>query len=73
MTCVGVIAARAGDNRDAAARLFDGDFNDAQMFGMGKRGAFAGGAAGDKEIDAGGDLPIDNARAWRLRRASRLV
>ena len=43
------------------------------MFGMRERGAFAGGAAGDEKVDAGGDLLIDNTCAGRLRRASRLA
>ena len=52
----GVVSAGAGQHGNLAARFVDGDFHDAALLGMRERGAFAGGAAGDQEVDAAVDL-----------------
>ena len=54
-----VVAARAAQHRHLALGLFDRDLDDAQMLGARERGAFAGGAAGNQEIDSGIDLAAD--------------
>ena len=56
---VGVVAAGAGQHGDFAFGFFQRDLHHAQMLGAGERGALAGGAAGDEEIDAGLDLAAD--------------
>jgi hypothetical protein len=47
-----VVAARAAQHRHAALGLIDRDLDNAQVFGAREGGAFAGGAAGDQEVDA---------------------
>ena len=55
----GVVAAGAGEDRNFALGDFESEFDDAEMFGVGERGAFTGGAAGDEEVDARVDLALD--------------
>ena len=66
-----VVRAGAGDDGHAAARLLDGDLDDAPMFLERHRRGFAGGAAGHEEVDTLVDLPVDERRAARARRSPR--
>src|SRR5208282_3432265 len=61
----GVVAAGAGNDAHPAARLFDRDLDDAVELRVRERRAFARGAAGHEEIDAGVDLALDET-AQRL-------
>jgi hypothetical protein len=52
----GIVASGAGQHGDFTLGLFQRDLHHSQMFRTGERRAFAGGAAGDQEIDPGLDL-----------------
>src|SRR5207237_6760412 len=52
-----VVAAGAGENRHAPARLVDEDLDGAQAFGVGERRVLARRAAGTQKMDACVDLP----------------
>src|ERR1019366_3890274 len=56
---VGVVASGPGEHGDLALGFFERDLDHAQMLGTRECGAFAGGTAGDKKIDAGRDLTAD--------------
>jgi hypothetical protein len=52
-----VVAARAGQHRDAPFGLFEHQFDHAQLVAMAERRRFAGRPAGREEMDASVDLP----------------
>src|SRR5580704_8107647 len=49
----------SGEDRNAAVRGLNGDFDDAQPFGLRKSGGFAGCATGDQQRDTASDLPVN--------------
>src|SRR5204862_6399561 len=57
----GVVAARAGQNRDAAAGRLDLDLHDARVLLLRQRRIVAGGAERHEEVDPFADLPLDEA------------
>src|SRR4051812_38128609 len=69
----GVVRPSTGDDWDATARLLDGNLDDAPMLLERQRRSLARAAARDQEMNAFGDLPIDE-RAQRgfVERAVRL-
>ncbi len=56
---LGVVPACAGHDRNASVRLFECDFDYAQMFGARECRALARGAAGHQKIDSRFDLASD--------------
>ena len=58
---VRVVAAGPGQDRHAAFRFSDDQFDDPNALLLGQRRSFAGRAARDEEMDAGVDLPARKA------------
>ena len=65
----GVVGA-AGEDGSAAGGDFDGDLDDAMSLGFGEGRGFAGGAAGDEERDALGELRFDEGTERQPRRVN---
>src|SRR5260221_1621935 len=57
----GVVSASAGENRHFALGYFESELDNTEMLGVGERGAFAGGPAGDEEVDARVNLALDES------------
>src|SRR5215468_1007658 len=55
----GVVATGASENGHSALGDIEGDFNNPHVFFIRERGALAGSAARDKEVDAGLNLALD--------------
>ena len=68
----GVVRARAGQHRYAAARFLDRDLDDPELLLRGHRHRLSGGAARDEHVDAALDLPAHGAPQGRLVEIPRL-
>ena len=56
-----VVSACTGDNGHFALGFFQRDFHDAHVFCVTERGAFSGGSAGHKKINAGSQLALNQS------------
>ena len=57
----GVVGARARDHRNAAVGALHAEAHNLLVLRVAQGGALAGGAAGNQRIDAGFNLPVDQA------------
>ncbi len=63
---LGGVRSGSGDNGHAAGNDFDGEVDDVQPFVVRESWSFAGGAAGNQEINSGFDLPGHQVAQGRL-------